>query len=261
MHAAYFNPYNWIVELPIFLKQLEEKFPGFLVDLEPLRQVFEQVLAQPVDTDLKKAIRAQVEVAAEHFGAILANCANGFGLPAEAAARNLFDLVVGTMYLMKNPHLLTDFIEFGQLTVYRLMKNLEPEDPDHQKAKARDLATYGTEIQRLEDKFDKQNFWHGRQIRQVAKAVSDDMEHLYLTYYKTTSGISHGSAYPILSRNEKPEWVIGFKKGFWVRCEKESWIFAYLMLGQLFVEVFQLFQIPEAAHLDATAGVCMKLTK
>jgi hypothetical protein len=65
------------------------------------------------------------------LGGILANAANGFCLPAEAAARNLFDLVIGTMYLMKNPQLLTDFIEFGQLTVYKLMQNLRPEDPKY----------------------------------------------------------------------------------------------------------------------------------
>lgn len=89
------------VELPIFLTQLEKKFPGTLADLQPAMEVFEQVINAPADTDLKKAVQAQVAVAAEHFGGILANAANGFCLPAEAAARNLYDLVIGTLYLIK----------------------------------------------------------------------------------------------------------------------------------------------------------------
>ena len=54
----------------------------------------EQILALPVSTKLTKAVQAQVAVAAEHYGGMLATSANGFGLPAEAAARNLFDLVM-----------------------------------------------------------------------------------------------------------------------------------------------------------------------
>jgi hypothetical protein len=180
----------------------------------------EQILGAPTGTELRKAVQAQVAVAAEHFGGMLAASANGFGLPAEAAARNLFDLVVGTLYLMKNPHLLIDFIEFGKLTEYRLMKNLSPELPQYQQAQARDLARYSAEIKRLEAKFDKKNFWHGKQILQIAQASG--MEPLYKTAYKTASGITHGSSYPILTRNEKLEWVIQFQRHQWDRYVKES---------------------------------------
>lgn len=247
------------MELPVFLTQLEDKCPGALADLQPALHVFEQVIDAPADTDLKKAVQAQVAVAAEHFGAILANSANGFGLPAEAAARNLFDLVIGTLYLMKNPHLLLDFVEFGQLTVYKLMQNLRPEDPKYQQAQARDLARYDPEIKRLEAKFGKRNFWHGRQIIQIAEAIGSNLDRLYKTQYKTASAISHGSSYPILSRNEKLEWVIGFKKEFWVRYEIESWRFGYLMLAPFFVEVFSLLQIRDLAHLDAMFDVGKRL--
>jgi len=217
----------------------------------------EQILAAPAGTELTKAVQAQVAVAAEHFGGMLAASANGFGLPAEAAARNLFDLVVGTLYLTKHPHLIVDFIEFGQLTVYRLMKNLSPESPQYQQTRVRDLAKYDGEIRRLETKFDKKNFWHGRQIVQIAQAI--DMEPLYKTAYKTASGITHGSSYPILSRNEKLEWVIGFQKRKWDRYVKESPVFGYLMLGHLYTEVFRLFQIPDTTNLNDMADVCMRL--
>ena len=256
VHAAYFTAYNRFVELPIFLKQLDEKFPGTLNDLQPGLRVIEQVIDAPADTDLKKAIQAQVEVASEHFGAILASAANGFGLPAEATARNLFDLVISTLYLMQNPHLLTDFIEFGQLTVYRLMKNLRPQDPQFQQAQARDIARYSAELKRLETKFDKKNFWHGRQVIQIAEAVGGQLDQLYRTHYKTTSAIIHGSSYPILSRNEKLEWVIGYKKEFWLRYEHESWKFGYIMLAPFLAQVFLLFQIREISHLEKMFEVC-----
>lgn len=246
-----------IVEPPIFLKQIDERVPGFLRDLQPLMKATEQILAAPAGTELRKAVQAQVAVAAEHFGGMLAASANGFGLPAEAAARNLFDLVVGTLYLMKNRHLLIDSIEFGQLTVYRLMKNLSPESPAYQQAQARDLAKYDSEIKRLEAKFDKKNFWHRRQIVQIAQAIG--MEPLYKTAYKTASGITHGSSYPILSRNEKLEWVIRFQKHQWDRYVKESPVFGYLMLGHFYTEVFRLFQIPDTTNLNEMADVCMRL--
>jgi hypothetical protein len=246
------------VEPRIFLKQIDDCIPGFLKDLQPLMQATEQILAASAETELTKAVQAQVAVATEHFGGMLAASANGFGLPAEAAARNLFDLVVGTLYLMKNPHLLTEFIEFGQLTVYRLMKNLRPESPKYQRAQARDLATYDAEIKRLETKFDKRNFWHGRQILQIAQA--NGMEQLYKTMYKTASGITHGSSYPILSRNEGLEWVIGFQKHQWDRYVKESPVFEYLMLGQFYTEVFRVFEIVDTTYLDKMRDVCMRLT-
>jgi hypothetical protein len=245
------------VELPVFLKQIDERIPGFLKDLQPLMKATEQILAAPAGIELRKAVQAQVAVAAEHFGGILAASANGFGLPAEGAARNLFDLVVGTLYLMKNPHLLVDFIEFGQLTVYRLMKNLSPESPQYHQARARDLAKYDAEIRRLEANFDKKNFWHGRQILQIAQAVG--MEPLYKTAYKTASGITHGSSYPILSRNEKLDWVICFQKHQWDHYVKESPVFGYLMLGHFCTEVFRLFQIPDTTNLNEMADVCMRL--
>jgi hypothetical protein len=226
-------------------------------DLQPLMQATEQILAAPADTELHQAVQSQVAVAAEHFGGMIAVSANGFGLPAEAAARNLFDLVVGTLYLIRNPHLLTDFIEFGQLTVYHLMKNLNPELPAYQQAQGRDLARYAAEIKRLEAKFDKKNFWHGRQILQIAKAVG--LGQLYKTMYKTASGITHGSSYPILSRNEKLEWVIGFQKHQWNRYVKESPAFGYLMLGHFYVEVFRHFQIADTSHLNEMSDVCVKL--
>jgi hypothetical protein len=188
---------------------------------------------------------------------MLAASANGFGLPAEAAARNLFDLAVGTIYLMRNPKSLVDFIEFGQLTVYRLMKNLSPESTEHQQAQARDLAKYQAEMQRLETKFDKKNFWHGRQIFQIAQTIG--MEQLYKIAYKTASGIVHGSSYPILSRNEDLEWVIGFQKHRWDRYVKESPVFGYLILGICYTEVFQFFQIADAANLHELARVCTRL--
>ncbi len=226
-------------------------------DLQPSMKTTEQILAVPASTELAKAVQAQVAVAAEHYGGILAASANGFGLPSEAAARNLFDLVVGTIYLMKNPQSLVDFIEFGQLTVYRLMKSLSPESAEHQQAQARDLAKYDAEMKRLEVKFDRRNFWHGRQILQIAQTVG--MEQLYKIEYKTASGIIHGSSYPILSRNEKLEWVVAFQKHRWDRYVKESPIFGYLMLGIFYTEVFRLFQIADTTNLNELEGVCARL--
>jgi hypothetical protein len=247
-----------LVELPIFLTQLEKKYPGTMADLQPAMEVFEQVINAPADTDLRKAVQAQVAVAAEHFGGILAAAANGFCLPAEAAARNLYDLVIGTLYLMRNPNLLIDFIEFGQLTVYKLMQNLRPEDPKYQQAQARDLARYDAEIKRLEAKFGKRNFWHGRQVIQIAEAIGSDLDRLYKTQYKTASAISHGGSYPILSRSEKLEWVIGFKKENWARYEQESWRFAYIMLAPFLVEVFHLLWITDLTYLNTMFDVCKK---
>src|SRR5580692_8254467 len=61
-----------IVDLPIFLKQIDERIPGFMDDLQPLMRTTEQILAARAGTDLAKAVQAQVAVAAEHYGGILA---------------------------------------------------------------------------------------------------------------------------------------------------------------------------------------------
>jgi hypothetical protein len=238
------------------LKQLDDHIPGFVKDLQPLINATDQLLAAPASTELEQAVQAQVAVAFEHFRGILTASANGFGLPAEAAARNLFDLVVGTLYLIQRPHLIVDFIEFGKLTVYRLMKSLTP-SPQYQQAQARDLARYDAEIKQLEAKFSRKNFWHGRQIRQIAEAV--DMEQLYKISYQPASGIVHGSSYAILNRNEKDEWIIGFQKYRWDRYVKEAPVFGYLMLLPLYTEVSQLFQVADQRNLNEMEQVCVKL--
>jgi hypothetical protein len=248
-----------IVELPIYLQQIDERIPGFLKDLQPLMRATQQILAAPASDNLRKAVQAQVAVADQHFGGMLAASANGFGLPAEATARNLFDLVVGTLYLMRNPRLLDDFIEFGKLTFYRLMKNLSPESPQYQQSRLRDLAKYDAEIKRLEAKFKKKNSWHGRQTAQVAKDSGIHMEQLYKIVYKTASAITHGSSYPVLSRNKNLEWVIGFQKHQWDRYVKESLVLGYSMLTDFYNEVFRLFQIADSTNLNAMHDVCMKL--
>jgi Family of unknown function (DUF5677) len=247
------------VEPPIFLRQIDERIPGFSRDLQPLMKATEQILAEPAVTDLKKAVQAQVEVATEHFGAMLAAAANGFGLPAEAAARNLFDVAVGTLYLMKKPDLLVDFIEFGQLTFYRLMKDLSPESAQYKQAQARDLARCAAEMKRIEAKFDKRSSWHGRQVRQICKEF--EMEQLYKIAYKTTSGITHGSSYPILSRNENLGWAIGFRKQRWEVYLKESPAFGYSILWHLYQDVFRLFQITDTRNLDEMGKVCARLNE
>ena len=240
-----------------FLVQLDARIPGFLNDLQPLMAVSEQLLAVVPDTEFKRAVNGQIDVAIEHYGGMLAMSANGFGLPAEALARNLFDLVTGTLYLMQNSTLLPDFIEFGQLSVYRLMRNLRPVDPQHQHAQARDLASTNAEFTRLKAKFDRKNFWHRKQIAEIAETVG--MGQLYKTFYKVTSGITHGSSYPILSRDENLEWLIGFRRADWHRYVKESVVFGYLMLGYLFTEAFHLFYLTDVKTLDNMANIAMKL--
>jgi len=221
-------------------------------------KVTEQIPACTCCTELKKAVQAQVAVASEHFGGMLAASANGFGLPAEAAARNLFDVVVGTLYLMKYPCLLVDFTEFGQLTVYRLMEDISPESPEYQQAQARDLAKCDAEVKRLKAKFGRGRSWHGKQIRQIAEAIG--MEQLYKIVYKPASGIIHGSSYPILSMGENLEWIVAFQKHKWDRYLKESPVFGYSMLCQFYTEVFRLFQIADTTNLDEMDKLCTRLT-
>jgi len=218
----------------------------------------EQILAAPAATKLAKSVQAQVAVAFEHYGGMLAASANGFGLPAEAAARNLFDLVVGTLYLIENQHLVDDFIEFGQLTFYHLMRDVG-ELPQYQQSRARDLARYDAEVGRLEGKFKGKNVWHGRQVRQIATDVG--MGALYATAYKPASAIIHGSSYPILNRNDGPEWVIAFERQRWDRYVKGSPVYGYLMLRVFYAEVFRLFQIADTTHLGEMDEVCARFSK
>jgi hypothetical protein len=81
----------------------------------------------------------------------------------------------------------------------------------------------------------------------------------FLEGEKTASGITHGSSYPILNRNEKLEWVIGFQKHQRDAYVKQAPVFGYLMLGHFYTEVFRLFQIADTTNLNGMADVCMRL--
>ena len=51
-----------------FLLQLDARIPGFLNDLQPLMAVSEQLIAVVPDTEFKRAVNGQIDVAIEHYG-------------------------------------------------------------------------------------------------------------------------------------------------------------------------------------------------
>ena len=181
-----------------FIEQIEQKFPVFGQCLQPLMKVVTMFLAAPSDSRLRISVRGQI----------------------------------------RSPHLLDDFLGFGQLTVYRLMRNLDPEDPKLQKLRERDIGDTDAEFSRLQAKFAKKEFWHGQQIVQIAERAG--VRDLYEMFYKATSGIVHGSSYPLLRRDRRGKWRIARDTKHWHRYVADSIVFGYLLLGVLFSEAFDV---------------------
>ncbi len=182
------------ITLPDFVEAAETKHPGTVAEYSALRALARPLFAQRYPDDFRHTVMLQSGIAWQHYNAILLLLAHSFGIQSLVLSRTLFEVVVGTLYLIKNPSSLADFIDHGKLLFYEqcLASGLSENE----------LAKISRECEAIKarQKGKRRSPWHGNSVKKVASAVGfgDTYDRLYVdasgaTHADATKTLSHGS--------------------------------------------------------------------
>jgi hypothetical protein len=200
-------------QFPRFLPILEQMYPGTEREHVALMHVGNLITEAPAKDDFHNVLQCQTTVALEHYGGMLSLVSDNFGFPAEGICRNLFEIVVGTVYLAKHPQKLNDFLEYGKFKRYRQMRASQPTHPVLKQKQVAEIAQTDVEYAALQQRF-KRVSWH----RVSVEVMTNDagMTNLYNTYYRRASSVAHGDAFNIYHFTSKG-WQIGIAWHKWDR--------------------------------------------
>jgi len=186
------------ITLPDFVEDAETKLPGIAEEYSVLQGLARPLLAHRKSDDFEHTVMLQSGIAWQHYLAILLLLAHGFGVQGLVLCRTLFEVVVGTLYLMKNPSLLSDFLDHGKLQFYD--QGLATGLSQH------DVAKFAKECKEIKarhalkahQKGKRRLPWHGGDsIRSVASPVG--LADIYDLLYPYASSATHADATRTLS--------------------------------------------------------------
>ena len=185
---------------PDFVEVADELFPGIADEYAVLDRLSLFLLASRKSAGLERTVLLQCGIAWQHYHAVLLLIANKYGIQSLIVCRTLFESVVCTLYLMENPGLLPDFLDFGKLTLYQ--QALDANLP------ARQLSAVQKECEAIRARFQKARgrgkTWHGSTIKEMAKAVRLDV--FYKRLYTYASAAAHSDATKTI-RHRPRGWV------------------------------------------------------
>src|ERR1700733_9587171 len=215
------------VPLPDFVEEAGTKHPGVVAEYSALKALVRPLSAHRESDDLRHAVLLQSGVAWQHYNAILLLLAHGFGIQGLVLCRTLFEVVVGTFYLIKNPSLLADFTDHGKFLLYEqcLVGGLSAQEltkivPDFEAIKARQGK--------------RKTPWHQSSIKRIAIAVG--LGETYNLLFPDASGGTHADATKTLSHGSRG-WTRSLES---FRSEQEADIVRYnsfWLIGYVLYEV------------------------
>jgi hypothetical protein len=178
------------LSIPDFVQDADERHSGLAEEYSVLTRLVNPVLAEPRSArfdNFRHTVLLQCAIGWHHYNAVVLLLANRFVIPSLVLSRTLFELVVGTLYLIKNPNLLPDFLDHGKLVFYEsaLAANV---------TEAR-LAPIKEECEKIRPRFlqgKKKLQWHKSGIGVLAGSVG--LMQAYKVFYQDASGATHADA-------------------------------------------------------------------
>jgi Family of unknown function (DUF5677) len=226
-------------KLPRFLPVLEQMYPGAERENVALMHVGNCITGMPAKDDFHRALQCQTTVALEHYGGMLSLVSDKLGFPAEGVCRNLFEVVVGAVYLAEHPQKLTNFLDYGKFLRYRQIRASKTTNPVFQQKQHAEIAQTDVEYAALQKRF-KKTPWHGASVEVMTKDAG--MTNLYDVYYRRASSVAHGDAFNIYHFTSKG-WQIGIAWQKWDRAARTAMIFGYQLLVLLFERLNQQLKL------------------
>lgn len=170
-------------ELPEYLRVLIVRYPNHSDYLFVLDNIRSSIDHYQTDNKHNEVIVNQCHLGWEVFNSVQFLVGYDYGLSAMAQCRNLFEMVLGAIFLIENPHKLEDFLHYGTI-----VDNSTEHSQKYVKAlkKDKELPTAGDEK------------WHGQRISKLA--IQAGLQDIYESFYKECSSIAHGDPSITLAR-------------------------------------------------------------
>jgi hypothetical protein len=228
-------------DLTELVKTASRIIPRFNDDHLPLYPLIDAVFASHAAGDHKRAVKAQCHVAIEHYAAIIHLVGAKMGLAAYGLTRNLFEVVLGTLYLAHDSNHYDDFLRFGTKIHYELVRDTDPSVAVLHAWVPDELDVRKNDYDALVAHFGKANNWSKKSVRDLAPLVG--FGQLYRTYYKAASSIAHGNSFILLKRLNFHSWEIEVNRKSWDDYSELAGCFAYLTVANLFVGVDEILHL------------------
>jgi len=174
-------------EVPEYLRVLIVRYPHhgeYLFVLDSIRSSIERYQS---DNKHNEVIINQCHLGWEVFDSVQFLVGYDHGLSAMAQCRNLFEMVLGAIFLIENPHKLPDFLSHGIIR-----------ESSTEQTKVQDCLASRQDIARQSAGDEK---WHGQQISKLA--IQAGLEDIYESFYKESSSIAHGDPSLTLAKEGK----------------------------------------------------------
>lgn len=180
--------------VPSFVDEAEVIHPGVEEEYRSLRALVRIIASKPEANEFRRTVLLQAGVAWQHYQAILLLLGGRFGIQALIVCRALFEVIVGTLCLLRNPNLLTEFTDYGKFLFYEECLRIG--------LSGKDVARIAPECEAIKSRIKKrrrweQRTWHGSSVKKMATAVG--LGDTYDLLYPDASSASHGDALKTLS--------------------------------------------------------------
>lgn len=232
-------------EIPEYLRILLLQYPDYRADGVIIANIGMKINQCQGENELAEAVITQCRLAWEIFNSIQCMIGYDYNLGAMILCRNLFEVVIGTIFLIDHPEKLPDFIDYGKLTAYELAESMGADEKYLRAFKQK--ADYDNSKKRL-----GRNKWHGQKtVKKLAEQVG--MEKLYESFYKESSSIVHGDSYVSLGY-KRGKW--GFSKDVtsWSNYGEAALTFSFISEAILYHKTVHGLQLPFVRDIQAVMG-------
>lgn len=232
-------------KLPEYLLILLAAYPEYRADAMVFANLGMKINQQKSEDSHAQAVISQCHVAWETFNSIQCLIAYDYGLGAMSLCRNLFELVIGTVFLIDNPDKLQDFVDYGKIIAYELAEEMGADQKYLQAL--RQKADYDTLKKRL-----GHNKWHGQK---TVKGLSEliGMKKLYQSFYKESSSIAHGDSYVTLGY-KRGDWRFSKDVRSWSKYREAALDFSFLSVAILYHKTVHSLKLPLVEDIHAVMG-------
>ncbi|MEE8113848.1 MAG: DUF5677 domain-containing protein [Nitrososphaerales archaeon] len=231
-------------QVPEYLQLLKSRYPEFEQDSIIIANIGGKINHHQSSEPHTEVVVSQCRVAWEISNSILCLVAYDYGLGAMSLCRNLFELVVGTIFLIENPDKLEDFIDYGKTIAYEVAESMGAEQK--YLAAFKQKANYDN----LKKHFGREK-WHGKTIRGLAEAAG--MANIYESFYKEASSIAHGDSYVSLGYHDR-KWQFSKDVRSWSSYCEASLTFSFLLMANLYHRTVHKLKLPYVRDVQAVMG-------
>jgi hypothetical protein len=227
--------------IPEYLEQLKARFPDYEADARAIANIGGKINCHESSERHITVVVNQCRVAWETMNSIHCLAGYDYGLGAMGLCRNLFELVVGTIFLIENPSTLQDFLDYGKIVAYEVSEALGAD------GKFLSAFKLQADYDRLKKHFGREK-WHRKRIKELVEAVG--MQRLYGSFYKEASSIAHGDSFISLGFHGG-RWQLSGDVHSWSHYCETSVIFSLLLMANLYYRAVHKLKLPFVSDIDA----------